>query len=347
MTTRLIWDLDAAWAAVPPQGPDPAALRADGYDQQLVERQAVALGPWAEISRAGSRPPLPASHTLYVYADPAAVAAVAYRVRFRRASDGAIHATPLTSVVAAPSGYCTIADVRAQGFAVAAFPDAQVQAGIDTASALIDRVCGQWFEPRYVRQLTSGRGHDRIWLDVPICTAMRVTVDGTEVSDPGAELEIANRHLTRGQLDPDDRRAPEIAWVEDYYTNSEQAIGYGRFLERRRNVEVLGVFGCTELLAGEVGGEYSAQVPASYGATPPAIRRACLLLTCRRYMRLESAGGALDTYLAGRVQGESTRDQSYSLGAPVGEDGAYGLTGDLEVDNLLMLYPPPLRLGVI
>jgi hypothetical protein len=176
---------------------------------------------------------------------------------------------------------------------------------------------------------------------------MAVTVDGTPVAAPGADLEIANRHLTRGQLDPDDRRAPEIAWVEDYYTSSEQGQGYGRFLERRRNVEIVGVFGCTELGPGELAGEYSAQVPLSYGSTPPPIRRACLLLTCRRYMRLESAGGALDTYLAGRIQGESTRDQSYSLGAPVGEDGAYGLTGDLEVDNLLMLYPPPLRMGVI
>jgi hypothetical protein len=31
----------------------------------------------------------------------------------------------------------------------------------------------------------------------------------------------------------------------------------------------------------------------------------------------------------------------------VGQDGAYGLTGDLEVDNLLMLYPPPLRMAVV
>ncbi len=342
---RLTWDLDAAWAASPATGPDPAAVRADGYDEQVVERQAAMGGTWAELSRASTRPPLPASHTLYVYSD--AVAAYAYRVRFRRSSDGVFHATPLTSVTKTIAGYCTIADVRAEGFTIAAWPDAQVQAGIDAASALIDRICGQWFEPRYVRQLMSGRGHDRLWFDVPICTVMRVILDGDTMDDPATDLEIANRHLTRGEQDPDDRRAPELAWVSDYYDSSSRACGAGRFLERRRNVEILGVFGCTELPPGEMAGEYSEQVPYSYGVTPWAIRRACLLLTIRRFMRLEATGDALLSYQAGRVAGESTRDQSYSLGAPVGQDGAYGLTGDLEVDNLLMLYPPPLRMGVI
>lgn len=345
--TRLIWDLDAAYAAT--HGPDPAAVRAAGYDEQVVERQAAALGPWVEVSRAGSRPPLPASHTLYVYADPVAPAAYAHRVRFRRASDGAFHPTPLTDVARAPGGYCTIADVRAEGFAAGAFPDAQVQAGIDLASALIERVCGQWFDPRYQRLILDGRGHDWIWLNVPICTAIRVISDGGPVTDPGVELEIANRHLTRGQLDPDDRRDPHIAWAPDYYPYPYASAGAftGRFYNSRRNVEVLGVFGCTELAPGEVAGEYSAQVPLSYGGTPAAIRRACLLLTCRRYMRLEASGDSLGAYMAGRVQSESTRDQSYSLGSPVGQDGAYGLTGDLEVDTLLMLYPPPLRMAVV
>jgi hypothetical protein len=342
---RLIWDLDAAWAASPATGPDPVAVRAAGYDEQIVERQAVTGGPWTELSRATTRPPLPTSHTLYVYSD--AASAHAYRVRFRRSSDGAIHATPLTSVTKTIAGYCTIADVRAEGFTIAAWPDAQVQAGIDMATAMIDRICGQWFEPRYVRQIVSGRGHDRLWFDVAICTAMKVTIDDAIMDDPATDLEIPNRHLTRGQMDPDDRQAPEIAWVTDYYDSSDRAWGAGRFLERHRNVEILGVFGCTELLPGEMAGEYSEQVPYSYGSTPPAIRRACVLLTIRRFMRLESTGDALGSYLAGRVQGESTRDQSYSLGAPTGQDGAYGMTGDLEVDNLLMLYPRPLRMGVI
>lgn len=317
--------------------------------QKVYRSTAGPSGPWAEITGPGTRVPLAPGVADYLYDDTGGDPAYYYAVAYYNS------ATTLESGLSEPmrgelSGYCTIQDVRDEGFAATAYPDAQVIRGIALASALIERVTHQWFEPRNRTFTLDGRRAFDLHPNAPIIAVSSVTM-WDEAIDL-ADLLIYNRHLTEGLYSPDDRANPRIAWRDENaypYGYTYGSATYGRFAEGRRNVRIAGVFGYTELEPTDPVGETApgSQVPLCYGSTPALVRRACLLLTCRRFMRQEAAGDALGSYLAGRVSGESTRDQSYSLGAPVGEDGAYGMTGDLEVDNLLAPFAVPLHMGIV
>jgi hypothetical protein len=346
-TMNLRWDIDAAFALG--HGPSMAYLVANDYDEQMVMRQVPGAPPtWVEVTRPATRLPVVDTHTLYVFKDHRADASATllWHIRFRRSSDGAIYGADCLDVSAAAPGYCKIQDIRDQGFLAPAYPDVAVERGIATATDLIERICRQWFEPRFTRKRLDGRGHDRLFLDIPICTIMQGLTDSAPFV-PGTDLAVANRHLTLGQLAPDDRANPMVAFgygeLSSFY---ERAYSFSQYGTGRQNVDLVGVFGYTELGPGDEVGEYSPQVPLSYGGTPAAIRRACMLLTIR-FMQTLASGGGEEFIARGRVISESTRDQSYSLASPGGDDGSYGLTGDTEVDNLLMLFPPPLQVTTV
>ncbi|MEN6368462.1 MAG: hypothetical protein ABFD77_02050, partial [Thermotogota bacterium] len=118
----------------------------------------------------------------------------------------------------------------------------------------------------------------------------------------------------------------------------------------RANVILKGVFGYTELGPGDIAAETeeASQVPVSYGQTPAEIKRAALLLSLT-YML--PAADQQEAYLQGRVTRIKTRDQEISFSdlasSGGGTDATYGLTGNLEVDNILMRYCAPLRMGAV
>ena len=78
------------------------------------------------------------------------------------------------------------------------------------------------------------------------------------------------------------------------------------------------------------------------GRTPPAIRRACMLLVLRWLSPLGDEDAAGDARNRWRIVEERTRDQSYKL-APVRGSGAF--TGDPEIDAILARNRRPLGLG--
>jgi len=327
-------------------------LIAAGFDQWVVEREDA--GPvWNEISYATTRPPLVADVLNYVYADPnAPVDAVgdpsaSYRATPRKSSDATLD-TPIAAT-AVRRGYLVPQNIWDEGYANPPWTAPKIWVAIDRATATIDNVCQQWFEPRYSQFIYDGVDHDQQWLNQPICALHQLLQDDVVVDL--SDLEVYNRHLTRGQLHPDDRQNPKVTYAQEYpagYRGRRRRIyaDAALFGKGRKNVLMKGVFGYTELGAGHVAAETAdgSQIPVSYGSVPVEIARAALLLTVG-YM--EPIGDQSEASLANRITQIKTRDQSISFSDAAGSDQGYGLTGNLEVDNILMRYAGPMRMGTV
>ena len=340
---NLSWNVDASTLET---------LIADGFDLWLVEREDA--GPvWNEISHPTTRPPITPDALAYLYTDPSATVDVDgnpdsnYRATPYRSSDLATD-TPV-SATAVRRGYLIPQDIWDEGYANPPWTADKVWRGIDRVTATIDSLCGQWFEPRYAQFSYDGAGHDQQWLDVPICALFQLIQDDTIVDL--SDLEVYNRHLTRGQLSPDDRQNPKVTYSLDFpvgYRGRRQRLvaDAALFGKRRKNVLMKGVFGYTELGPGNIAAETvdGSQIPVSYGQTPAEIKRAALLLALT-YML--PAADQEESSLASRITQIKTRDQSISFSDPTGTDGSFGLTGNIEVDTILSRYTGPIRMGTV
>ena len=332
------------------------ALLTAGYDAWKVERDNGG-GSWVEISYPTTRPPLVVNAFRYLYADPSGpVDAVSfeangdYRAVPYRTSDGATSAP--VSAAKARRCYITPQDVWDEGYVNPPWTPSKVWRGIDRATATIDRLCGQWFEPRYTQFSFDGTDHDQLWLELPICALHELRQDDTVVDL--TDLSVYNRHLTRGQLNPDDRSNPKVTYALDFppgYRGRRRRIyaDAALFGGGRKNVILKGIFGFTELSDGDVAAETvdESQIPVSYGQTPAEIKRAALLLSLT-YML--PANEQQEAAMENRITEVRTRDQYVKFADPGGSggsDAAYGLTGNLEVDNILMRYAGPLRMGAV
>ncbi len=342
---NLSWDVDAATLA---------ALVAAGFDAWIVER--TAAGPVVtEISYATTRPPLVANVLSYVYADGSATIdangdidpAVTYSATPVKTSDATVDVPVAAS--ATRRGYIIAQDIWNEGYANPPWIPTKVWLGIDRATAAIDSITSQWFEPRYMQLSFDGVNHDQQWLNIPICALHQLFQDDTGVDLD--DLSIYNRHLTRGMLSPDDRQNPKVTYALEF------PVGYRRRQRRivadaslfdmgRKNIIMKGVFGYTEIGPGNMAAETAdqSQIPVSYGQTPADIVRAALLLALTYMMPAEDQQEAS---LQGRITEVKTRDQVVRLSDPVGADGSFGLTGNIEVDNILMRYAGPIRMGTI
>ena len=314
------------------------ALLAAGYDELQVHRAA------AEITRSNTRIPLTANIPNYVWQSPTGAITDTFEYVPYRTSDATIGpAVAITDKTI--HGYCVIQDMRDEGYAPAAYTDERIQGAIDQATELIDQVCGQRFVPYYsVVRLNVKKLYDEHHLDVPIVALFKVT-DGDE-SLPLTDVLVYNRHLTSGMTNPDDRKNPMIAWGEDRELQTTNVFSSGRFERGRKTLRLWGIWGFTELGAGDEVGETAddSQIPLSYGQTPKAIKRACMLLTAQ-YLPTVATGG--DPTAASRLIEEKTIDQSYKLSPLSSAESSFGMTGNLEVDNILMRFVCPMRIGAV
>jgi hypothetical protein len=316
-----------------------------GYDLWSIEKEEA--GPtWVPIAPLTVTPPLVSDMTKYVFqgmtADSASIPTM--RARGYRSSDSTYSATEFPVTVSL-GGYCTIQDVRDQGWDASLYTDNQVLAAINYATNLIDRITRIWFEPRYRKVSMDGQHIDQLFLKVPIVAVMVLEID--ETVQALEEFVVYNRHLTHGIVNPDDRADPRVAWGEARSNvDIRRLYGGGRFAKARKSVVISGIYGYTEHGPGDYAGETvkGNQIPVSYGSTPEPIKQAALRLAIR-YMQPIDEGD--ETGMAGKVIEEKTRDQSYKLGTPSESDSSYGLTGDIEVDKILQMYPAPLDVGVV
>lgn len=317
------------------------------FDVMKVYRSTTGdAGSYVEITTAGTRVALVSGVTSYLYDDTSGDSSYYYAVSYY--NSGTTQESNMSDgKLGDLSGYATVSEVRAEGITTSDADDARVVTAIARATSLIDKVTGQWFEPRTRTFRLDGRPGEDIRINTPI-----IAVTALTIIDESIDLDnvwVYNRHLTQGLLDPDDRGNPRIGWRDDYdlygYRLIEEARKFRRGFQR---VTISGVFGYTELDGSVTPGETAegSQVPASYGETPPLIKLACLRLVMKYAYQLTSAQ-ADDLSYRSRLIEEKTMDQSYRLANPSTEDAGFGVTGDREVDEILKMYRAPLRIGSV
>ena len=155
--------------------------------------------------------------------------------------------------------YCTIEDVRGEGFEDCDFTDARVQKAVDTATRDIDRFLKRNFEPRKLTFRRTWRGSPSdLLLDDPIIAIDRVqfiNTDGTLGEQLEAtEFEAFNRHVTQGLTEPDDREDPKITFVfllanflvPGVFASRRNVDLRRAFDQRVLNIELEGWFGYTD-----------------------------------------------------------------------------------------------------
>ncbi len=209
--------------------------------------------------------------------------------------------------------YASVADLRAEGVTAAEASDPRLERLIEEASRLIDRVTGWFFEPRALTLRLSGRGAPSIELPVPPIRLDRLTLGDAELPLDANALLVAGAPVLPG------------------FDGPRLTLRHGRRFPRGNgNVIGEGLWGFTE---------YDG---TPEGRTPLAIRRATMLLVLRNLAPLAD-DASFESRSRWRIVEERTRDQSYKLDPA--KAAASALTGDPEVDALLLPYVRPTPMG--
>lgn len=206
--------------------------------------------------------------------------------------------------------YASLQDIRAEGVSEAQASDERLEALLAEATTFIDRATGWFFEARPATFHLDGRGTPSLEPPVPPLQLTSLRIDGEQLSLAAADLVVVGSPVGPG-FD-----APRLT------------LRARRFPRGSANVEAVGTWGYLEADA------------AGQPITPPAIRRACMLIVLRHLAPLGSPD-SVDARLRSRLLSEQTRDQSYTLGAPE----AAPFTGDDEIDRILLRYRRPFGLG--
>ena len=208
--------------------------------------------------------------------------------------------------------YATVTELRDEGVTEAQASDARLLRLIDEASRLIDRGTGWFFEPRPMTLLLDGRGTPSVELPVPPIHLDQLMVGGGALSlDPESLVVVG---------------AP----VQPGFDGPRLTLRGGCFPKGYANIEARGLWGYTE-------DDGSAE-----GRTPLEIRRATILLVLRTLPLMGDTDAAGEARNRWRILEERTRDQSYKLDR-VSRSGV--LTGDPEVDEILVRYRRPAPMG--
>lgn len=209
--------------------------------------------------------------------------------------------------------YASVADLRAEGVTAAEATDARLLLLLEEASSQLDSVAGWFFEPRPATLRLDGRGTPSLDLPVPPLRVDEVLIHGAAIALDAESLVIVGAPVWPG------------------FDGPLLSFPHGRRFPRGRgNVVVSGLWGFTEADG------------TPLGRTPPAIRRAAMLLVLRNLAPLAD-DASFEARSRWRLLEERTRDQSYKLDSVKGSSSE--LTGDPEVDVLLAPYVRPSLFG--
>lgn len=201
--------------------------------------------------------------------------------------------------------YCNIDDLRAEGFSLDDFSDEEIALLIEQSGILIEKITGQFFEPRTMTIRLDGRGGKNLLLPVFLIDGETIRIDGEEISNE--DYILYNRFF------PDDRRYPKI------FRSKGWPVG-------KLNIEVTGTFGYVE----------------EDLTTPKDIKRAVMKLATSYFPSLSDKAAQEEKALQGLIVSETTDGHSYSLSSSaVANIQAGALTGDSEVDAILRSYMKP------
>jgi hypothetical protein len=238
------------------------------------------------------------------------------------------------------SAYATVSDLRDEGVTVDDGSDLRLMRSIALASRLIDRATGRFFEPRFIAQTIDGTGGRAVQFGDPLIALQSLTLGNPVVSTIGlGGLRLFNRHITQRLLSPDDRDDPKIEFVHfrDIFGRQRSASVdsplFGVpfrdlfFPSGVQNVNVTGLWGYTDPDGS----------PA--GDTPIMVRHCCKLIVMREWRKMND--DLRDDRKRHRLTSEKTRDQSYTLDKL--SEGH--VTGDREIDDILLAYRRTMRIG--
>jgi hypothetical protein len=230
------------------------------------------------------------------------------------------------------AAYTTIDEVRAEGVGDAVATDEFLQGRIDLATAYIELFTGWWFEPREMTLRRDGNDKKVLRLEYPIISITSLTIDDAPV-DLINDVVIYNRHLS-GDIDPDDRRQPRIEFREPLISTIVQ---FNYFTKRQQNVVIEGKFGYTD--------PDVLNAPDT-GITPLQIKFLAIKLVLRELALLNDLDERDERQLRYRWSRVRTRDQEIEL-QPLSRLMSSGsLTGDPDIDRVLLEYRRPMRIYV-
>lgn len=266
--------------------------------------------------------------------------------------------------------YCTVAEIRAEGFSEAMLGvnpvtgldftasefDARVLSLIRTASRFVDKVTGRWFYAQQFdetnRFIVDGKGGWNVGgfnhkgggrvlhLMIPVIRVDKLLIENQGLINPDlTEIEIENirvynRHL-KGLLQPDDREDPRLAFIPRRITETVASGLFPaplHFPSGRQNVHLEGVFGYTD------------PDGSPYGKTPDEIRR----VTCRLVQRdlLLDSDECEKLFVKNKFRILSDKEGSTTIRLQeLWLKG--GITGDPVIDQILMMYKRPPRMRAV
>ncbi len=246
-------------------------------------------------------------------------------------------------------GYCFPSDIRDEGFEGADPTDARLYRLIQRESRFIENATQRIFVPQVKSFKVDGvQGRD-VLLDLPIITVEKVTIlDPVLIATIADEIDrdayrVFNRHLTQQLYTPDDRENPRIAFlrVDDQFGVPPRASSDLLLRNREvfplgvQNVQIDGVFGYTDPDVLRPGDQI--------GITPDLIREVCVKLVIRNKGKMKNTDDREDAQRRHRLVSEKTLEQSYTL-TPEHLKGF--ITGDSDIDNVLIQFKRPLQIGV-
>lgn len=151
--------------------------------------------------------------------------------------------------------YCTIQDIRDEGFETCSYLDARVTKAIKDATSFIDKTTRRFFAPRDLTIRETWQGERSLLIQDPIVaiSEMRfVNIDETLQAPMSltTDVRIFNRHVREGLTNPDDRENPQIALI---FVSPNLVVPRVRPVTiqevtaaRLQQIQITGTFGYTE-----------------------------------------------------------------------------------------------------
>ena len=202
--------------------------------------------------------------------------------------------------------YCEVPDIRAEGISSDDMSAVQITKLINLACDYIDKVTGQWFEPRERVIKLDGRGGQVLALPIFLIREEYVRINNQPISD----YVLYNRISIE-----DDRKYPKI------YRNAKWPLGI-------HNIQIKGKWGYVE----------------EDGSTPELIKRDAIKLVLYNFPALGDAEAQSEKNLQGKLKSETTDGHRYELFDNASESASSGLsmlTGDDEIDEILKYFIRP------
>lgn len=236
--------------------------------------------------------------------------------------------------------YTTVAAMRAAGVKSSTIKAGDLRDVIVLASSYVEHFTGRFFVPQAKRVLFDGTGRRSLLVNEPIVALSKVAIllASFEPSDSTLDptvIRIYNRHLTQGLLDPDDRDNPKIEFF--FHDDSPGAVSFLHdfvWTRGRQNIELEGAWGYTE---------HDGTV---LGRTPLMIQHVTKLLVMRNLPKLTDLDARDDAKHGWRVIEHRTRDQQIKYGFDSNRGSIVGgMTGDPEIDLILVRFTRPIHVG--